>query len=156
MPRDGQGNPVHSFGRGRLNDDMHKSRGMKGAMHAAPKEKPEGEEHEAPENPHAGREESPESIHEVVSEHGPAHTIHMHHDHEGGMHTVTSFHGEHHPDKEEGAGFTHHSKHPSHHAAHKHAGHALGIGSPEHEAKESPEFEAGEREGMGEGIPGMS
>jgi hypothetical protein len=101
-------------------------------------------------------EESPEDIHDVVAEHGPAHTVHMESDHEAGVHQVHSFHGGHKPGHSEGDGFTHHSKHGSHHEAHKHAGHALGIESPEHEKKESPEFEAGEQEGAREGIPGMS
>jgi hypothetical protein len=144
-----------------LNDDIHKQHASKAID---PKSRPEG--HQPDPDAETGMvtdvaamadKVSPESIHDVVSEHGAAHTVHQFHDHEGGHHHVVSYHGEHKPGKEDGAGFTHHSHHSSHKEAHAHAGQALGMESSEHEAKESPEFETGEHEGAKEAaIPGLS
>jgi hypothetical protein len=142
--------PAHSFGRAKLQDEKHKS--MQNASKVVnDKSRPSGHQ---PDPDAEMREESPEDIHDVVNEHGPAHTIHMKHDHENGVHQVTSFHGDHEPGKEGHDGFTHHSKHGSHHEAHKHAGHALGLGE-EHEAKETPEYESKEESAMSGAIPGM-
>src|ERR1700691_3493976 len=110
MPRDAQGNPVHSFGRGKLNDEMRKPT----SPSVTPKSRPAGHQPDPDAEMH---EESPEDIHDVVKEHGPAEEIHMKHDHEAGIHQVTSHHGE----------FKHHSTHGSHHEAHAHAGKALGM-----------------------------
>lgn len=150
MPRDSQGNPVHSFGRGRMNDELHKQN-----QHASkvvdPKSRPAGHQPDPDAEMH---EESPEDIHDVVAEHGPAVEIHTKHDHEAGVHQVTSHHGEHRQGNEEGHGFTHHSKHGSAEEAHKHMGHALGLGDQKHEKAESPEYEAKEEEAAT--IPGMA
>jgi hypothetical protein len=152
MPRDGAGNPVHSFGRGKLNDDMRKDKTMQHQTRVVdPKSRPAGHQ---PDPDAEMKDESPEDIHDVVAEHGPAKHIHMQHDHEAGVHQVTSYHGEHEPGKEEGEGFTHHSKHGSHHEAHKHAGHALGMS--EGDEKESPEYESAEEGKMSNPIPGMA
>lgn len=77
--------------------------------------------------------ESPEA---VAQEHGPAHEVHMTHDHEGGQHHVHSMH----PD-----GHEHHSDHGSAEEAHDHA---KGLAShhetqPEndHDADDAPEYE---------------
>lgn len=147
MPRDGKGNPVHSFSRGKLNDEINASQPSHPSV--SPKSRPSGKQPDPDAEMH---EESPEDVRDVVKEHGPAHTIHMEHDHEAGVHQVHSFHGEHEPGKEEGAGFTHHSKHASHHEAHKHAGMALGMDAG-HEDTESPSYEAKEEKAMS--IPGM-
>lgn len=84
-----------------------------------------------------------QSIEEVVAQHGPADKVEIEHDHEGGHHKVTSHHG----------GHKHHSAHGSAAEAHMHGAKAAGL----EEANESPEFEAGEQEGVKEygGIPGM-
>jgi hypothetical protein len=137
MPRDSQGRPVASYGRGKLNDEIAAS-GKK------PPITPKSREKDAFPDPDAEMQEmSPEDIHDVVSEHGPASEVH--HKMVGGEHHVTSHHGS----------FAHRSKHGSHAEAHAHMGKAMGV-SAEHEAKETPEFEAGEREGTKEGIPGLS
>jgi len=155
MPTAADGTKHASFSRAKLHDELAKE--PKRAEGAKPLGKAEsGEEAE-----HTGAEAHPpdskESIHDVVAEHGPAHTIHSHHDHEGGSHHVTSFHGEHHHGHAEGEGFTHHSTHGSHHEAHKHIGHALGIGEVEdHEQFETPETEEAETERAGARIPGMA
>jgi hypothetical protein len=154
MPIAKDGSKHHSFGRASLHDSMaaDKAEPVKKMAGGSPgramaKDSQPNPDAELP-------EESPEDIHDVVAEHGPAVEIHSHHDHEAGMHHVTSHHGEHKHGHEDGAGFTHHSKHATHEDAHRHMGHALGV-SAEHEKSESPEFEAGEHEGAMEGIPGL-
>jgi len=155
-PRAADGTPHHSLSRAKFHDDMAKE---KGAVKAGP---------ESTESQHAGEHEggmheahppdSKESIHDVVAEHGPAHTIHSHHDHEAGHHHVTSYHGEHHPGHTEGHGFTHHSSHHDVQSSHAHVGHALGMGGGEehdHEQYESPATESAEMSRAGGGIPGM-
>jgi hypothetical protein len=89
------------------------------------------------------KDESPEDIRDVVSEHGPATEMHMKSDHKAGVHQVSSTHGS----------FTHHSKHGSAHEAHKHMGHALGMS--EGDEKETPEMESAEESKPIAGIPGM-
>lgn len=85
-------------------------------------------------------------IEDVVAEHGPAQKIEIEHDHEAGVHKVHSHHGE----------KTHHSEHASMSEAHEHARKAADEAETEEEKTESPEFEAGEREGAKEyKIPGM-
>jgi hypothetical protein len=147
MPQSKDGQKFHSFGRAALHDSMsHRSSTAVGQPSLGGKPNVSAE--------HTQGADSKEDIHQVVEEHGPAHTIHHHHDHEANMHHVVSYHGEHTPEKPEGHGFTHHSTHPSHVEAHQHMGHALGIG---HEESESPEYESAEREGAEEAsnIPGM-
>jgi len=88
--------------------------------------------------------------HEVVSEHGPATHTHIHGpDKSGdGTHHVHSFHED---------GHHHVSKGHDVESAHEHSQHMMGGESAEHEASETPEFEAGEQEGAKEAaIPGMS
>jgi hypothetical protein len=70
----------------------------------------------APE-PSMGGSEDPT---QVAAEHGPAHEIHMQHDHEGGKHSVHSKHGD---------GHEHHSEHNSAHEAHQHAQQVAGVGN---------------------------
>jgi hypothetical protein len=150
MPRDSQGMPAHSFGRAKRQDESH----QRGLQHASkvvdPKSRPAGHQ---PDPDAEMREESPEDIHDVVAEHGPAVELHTKHDHEAGIHQVTSHHGEHRAGHEEGSGFTHHSKHSDVHAAHKHMGHALGLG--EGQEKETPEYESAEESAPTAAIPGM-
>lgn len=73
-----------------------------------------------------GESESPESI---VEAHGRAHTVHVHHNHEGGEHHVHSEHED---------GHEHHSKHATAHKAHKH-GMALAGAAPEEQEEGAAE-----------------
>lgn len=66
---------------------------------------------------------------QVAEEHGPAHEVHMMHDHEGGVHHVHSMH----PD-----GHEHHSDHASAMEAHEHAKKLAGA---EHEQEPETEGE---------------
>ena len=61
---------------------------------------------------------SEQPIHEVVAEHGPAHEVHITHDHEANTHHVESKHGT----------KTHHSDHESAEDAHEHGKAAAGLG----------------------------
>jgi hypothetical protein len=151
MPRATDGTPHHSNSRARLHDELTKSGPSRAGEPAATSEAVGSTMAEA--HP----PDSSEDIHSVVEQHGPAHTIHSHHDHEAGTHHVSSFHGDHKPGHATGSGFTHHSTHHDVHSAHAHMGHALGMGSAEHEKSESPEYESAEREGAEEAanIPGM-
>ncbi len=143
MPKDGAGNPVASFGRGKLNDDIRNQHASKAIT---PKSRPAGHQPD----PDAETEmvtDSPEAIQDVVAQHGPASEMHSKHDHASGMHHVTTHHGD----------FKHHSTHGSQQEAHAHMGHALGVESAKHEKGESKEFEAGEHEGAKElSIPGLN
>jgi len=136
MPRDGAGNPVSSFGRGRLNDEIRAS-GKQPPVSA--KSRPEGHQ---PDPDAEMQQESPEDIHDVVAEHGPAHGAH--HKMIEDTHHVSTHHG---------ADFVHHSRHQSHEEVHKHLGKAYGLASKEHEESETPGFEAEEEKA---GIPGMA
>lgn len=70
---------------------------------------------------------------QIAQEHGPAHEVHMTHDHEGGMHHVHSMH----PD-----GHEHHSDHESAEMAHDHGKKLAGIGHEEPDGDEQePEYE---------------
>lgn len=68
----------------------------------------------------------------VAAEHGPAHEVHIHHDHEGGAHHVHSMH----PD-----GHGHHSDHGSAEEAHEHGKKLAGGGAEEHEEPAEEEAE---------------
>jgi hypothetical protein len=106
-------------------------------------------EHDQPGGEHgAGEEQAEEMVHpgihdeikQVTAEHGPAHTLHMVHDHEGMRSHVHSIHAdghEHHADQEG-------EQHVMH--AHHHAGMAAGVPMPGGE---------GEGQGEGEGAPPM-
>lgn len=65
-------------------------------------------------------EEQPDhsEIQQVAAEHGPAHTIHITHDHEAGQHHVHSLHP---------SGYEHHADHSHPMHAHHHAMHAAGM-----------------------------
>jgi hypothetical protein len=130
------GSRHHSAGRASLHDSM-------ASKSAAPPEKAAAPAVMAPPGAEAGNHDvSSRDISDVVKEHGPAHSIVMHHDHENGVHTVTSHHGKH--------GHMHHSEHKSAAEAHDHArmaaGHDEGEETPEEEAAETPEEEAAENE----------
>src|SRR5579859_2875377 len=103
MPRDSKGNPVASFGRGRLNDEIAAS-GKQPAV--SPKSRAAGHQ---PDPDAEMQDESSEDIHDVVAEHGPAHQVHHHV--VDGTHHVSTHHG---------GSFVHHSKHASHAEAHTH------------------------------------
>lgn len=113
-----------------------------GASH----QEPDGDE------PGAGQGEgddvSSQSIHEVVQEHGPAHKIVTHHDHESGVHKVHSHHGD---------GKVHKSEHGSAEEAHDHAAQAAGLGELDAGEKTGqPLSAAGSPGSAGDyGIPGM-
>ena len=87
------------------------------------------------EMPHEQEENMEEEVHpgihdeikQIAAEHGPAHEVHMTHDHEGGVHHVHSMH----PD-----GYEHHADHQSADEAHMHAAHAAGVEVPEGKEKE--------------------
>lgn len=83
----------------------------------------------APE-PSMGGSEDPT---QVAAEHGPAHEVHIQHDHEGGKHSVHSKHGD---------GHEHHSEHGSAGEAHQHAAKLSGVNE-----------EAQPMESMGGGMP---
>ena len=70
----------------------------------------------------------------IAQEHGPAHEVHMMHDHEGGRHEVHSMH----PD-----GHEHHSEHGSAEEAHEHGKKLAGAGMEEHQEPDGdePEYE---------------
>ena len=140
MPRDAQGNPVASFGRAKLNDDIHSN----STKAVNPKSRPAGHQ---PDPDAEMKDESPEDIKDVVQMHGPATEVTHKFDEATGKHHVHSKHG--------GGAAEHHSYHESHAAAHAHMGHAMGV-SAEHEKGESKEYEAGEHEGAKEmSIPGL-
>ena len=83
---------------------------------------PEAEEERVEEQVHPGIHDE---VKQVAAEHGPAHTVHITHDHEGQRSHVHSIH----PD-----GHEHHADHDGemHHVhAHHHHGHAAGV-HPEH------------------------
>jgi hypothetical protein len=80
-----------------------------------------------------GGEHTPEEAQQVVQEHGPAVETHTMHDHEAGMHSMTSKH----PD-----GHEHHSEHGSADEAHEHAKHLSSEGGGmEHEDSDGMEAE---------------
>lgn len=109
--------------------------------------------HKAPQRPHetggeSGGEHEPsghDEIKDVVGEHGPAHTIHITHDHEAQHSTMTSRH-------EDGHKHTAHFDGEDHHAmVHAYAAHAGGMHDSEllHEAHQDMagrEHEEEERE----------
>ena len=68
-----------------------------------------------------------DAVKQMAAEHGPAHTIHITHDHASGMHHVHHVHSD---------GFEHHADHPTADHAHMHAAHAAGVQIP---GMENPE-----------------
>jgi hypothetical protein len=72
----------------------------------------------------------------IAAEHGPAHEVHVMHDHEGGQHHVHSMHP---------SGHEHHSEHASAGEAHDHAKKLAGGGQEESDGNEAemdePEYE---------------
>ncbi len=73
---------------GRRYDEAHTDDGMHD-MNAEPKESPMVEEEEKKKG---DEKENEEDEHPVVAEHGKAHKVIIHHDHEAGRHVVTSHH----------------------------------------------------------------
>lgn len=74
---------------------------------------PQGDQEQA-----SGKQDvSDQDIDSVVAEHGPAHEVHIKHDHEADTHHVESHHGE----------VVHHSDHSSGYEAHEHARKAAGL-----------------------------
>jgi hypothetical protein len=87
------------------------------------------------EQPGSEMEDGEQDGEAIASEHGPAHEVHMQHDHEAGMHRVHSMH----PD-----GHEHHSDHASVEDAHEHGKKLAGAGHEEpagDEHEEEPEYE---------------
>jgi hypothetical protein len=74
--------------------------------------------------------QEPEDGAEIAQQHGPATDVSMHHEHEIGVHHVTSEH----PD-----GHHHESDHESAEAAHEHGKKLAGVGGSEHEQGGEPE-----------------
>ena len=101
----------------------------------------------------ASKDVSHMDIKDVVKQHGPAHEVHVKHDHEAGAHHVTSHH----------KGAHHKSTHGSADEAHDHGAMAAGGGAatPDQEeaeaqpfaGTESPEEEQAEEQ---QGIPGLN
>jgi len=113
MPRDSAGNPVASFGRAKLNDEIRAS-----GKHAAVNPKSRSEGHQP--DPDATMEESEKGdIKEVVAAHGPAE--HIERDHAGDGFKTVSHHGD----------FKHSATHDNVHTAQLHAFHAHGSPHPE-------------------------
>lgn len=75
-----------------------------------------------------------EEVGDLAAEHGPAHTVTINHDHEGGRHTVHSSHPDGH---EQDADFE------NAHEAHKHAKKAAGV-MDENEGEEAPAQSTGD------------
>jgi hypothetical protein len=130
MPRATDGTPFHSFSRAKHHDE---AQGEKKSAKPAMEKKPAGEE--KPEH------EGGEDIKSVVAQHGPAHEVHVHHDHEGKTSHVISHHGEH-KHEEDFEGEDHAAM------AHKHAHEAAGG-----ESEPDDDEEAGET--YGEALPEM-
>jgi hypothetical protein len=146
----------HSAGRASLHDSLSEG---KGKATVTPMKRPESgdpaaatkggaipQDHPHMPGPHQTPTETP--IAEHVQAHGPAtHTFHAEHE---GKHHVTSHHG--------GIGKNmHHSVHESVGAARDHMASAMGEESPDHEAEETPGYEAAEEANAGGGkIPGLA
>jgi hypothetical protein len=87
--------------------------------------KTQGASHSEPDGDEPGQGEgddvSSQPIQEVVQEHGPAHKIVLHHDHDAGKHHTITYHGEkEHP-------VVHRAQHGSAAEAHDHAAQAAGL-----------------------------
>ncbi len=130
--------PGKKFGNifaGRKYDEQHSEDGV----HTLGEEKPEHEAAETPEfeaGEHEGAKEGEEQHegeeHPVVAEHGKAHKVIIHHDHEAGRHTVTSHHKD---------GHMHTVTHDAAHKAHDEARKLAAVppaGKEENEEQESP------------------
>jgi hypothetical protein len=138
----------HSASRASLHDELSAKAGK-----PAPKVEPDAKDTRGAEHVAGDTDVSGMDIGDVVSEHGPAHHIVVHHDHENKVHTVTSHHGK--------PAHMHHSEHGSAEEAHDHARKAAGVepaetedGEPLEEAMETPETEEAEQSRAG-AIPGM-
>ena len=147
------GSVHHSASRASLHDEMNEGKSSKPAGGSKPAPKGDGK----PAEKDGSTDVSHMDVKAVVAKHGPAHQITMHHDHsEGGVHTVTSHHGE------KGKAHVHHSEHGSTEEAHDHAQMAAGMkGGTEEEESETPGEEMAEQEEQQEpqptsaGIPGI-
>jgi len=127
------GSMHHSASRASLHDEMSERKA------APPMEKPAM-------GGGASKDVSNMDIKDVVEKHGPAHEVHVKHDHEAGAHHVTSHH----------KGAHHKSTHGSAHEAHMHGAMAAGEMGENEENNETPDMEAQEQEPEGAGIPGMA
>lgn len=88
---------------------------------------PAGKEHVAADTESPDMFDETESPEAVAEQHGPAHEVHIQHDHEGGMHHVHSLH----PD-----GHEHQSQHGSAEEAHEHG---KKLAAPGGEGRDSEE-----------------
>lgn len=145
------GSKHHSFGRAKLHDDMNADK--EAESKPKPKAMADGgggaAADPAPAEPGAAGEmesmaDSPESIHDVVSEHGPAEEVH-HKVGADGQHHVLTHHGKH----------KHKSSHMDHQSAHQHMGHAMGMGGESGGMPNAPEPAGAAMGGGGGGIPGL-
>jgi hypothetical protein len=132
------GSKHHSASRASLHDEMNE-RG-KSLKSSAGKDNP---------TPTAGasKDVSHMDIKEVVAKHGPAHEVHVKHDHAAGAHHVTSHH----------KGAHHKSTHGSAHEAHMHGAMAAGHeGEDENETPDEAMNESPMDEESEGSIPGMT
>jgi hypothetical protein len=138
---DKTGKMHHSASRARFHDTMAAEKSAKPAMEK-PTEKPAEKSEES----------SDADIKDVVAEHGPAHEVHMEHDHEAKHSKVTSHHGEHKHEK-------HFDGEDHVQEAHDHAHEAAGGEDEEEPPDEelgeemAPAMEEGEQHSR---IPGMA
>ena len=124
-----QGDSASKMARMSAGESPHGARAMAGEAEG----KPTGEREEQLEEQVAPGIH--DEIKQMAAEHGPAHTVHIAHDHEAGRHDVHSMH----PD-----GHEHRATHSSAMHAHHHAMHAAGLNPAEEKDKE------GEYPGEGE------
>jgi len=116
-----------------------------------PKEKPPSSEGEDREKEMGGEGESETPMHEIIAEHGPAHTTTIKR-HEDGHHSVTSHHEDGHKHtSHKNADGEHHDVHSAHaHSMHAHTGEEQ---TKAFAGQETPEEE--EAEETAPAIPGM-
>lgn len=152
-PAKSDGSMHHSASRASLHDEMNANKSSKPA---GEKSAPKGDGKPAEKD--GSTDVSHMDIGEVVSKHGPAHQVTMHHDHSGKMSTVTTHHGE------KGKAHVHHAEMSGEdHVkdAHEHAMTAAGHdgeekGEGDEEAYGGEETPAEEQaEEVSSGIPGI-
>ena len=125
-------------------DDEHAKSLPMGETKEAPRTNPMGEaktssnEATAPDN---DVKANPENVdpHQIVAQHGKAHTIHVAHDHKAKKHHVMSTHED---------GHVQESEHASPKDAHDAAAVLAGAGSDQPAGSENPEMEAPEADGF--------
>lgn len=141
--KDGKKKMMSKFRMGRY-DESHGGGEPKGERATAHEENtmPQQQEERMEEQVHPGIHDE---IQQIAAEHGPAHTVHITHDHAGQHSHVHSIHAD---------GTEHHAEHDGemHHInAHHHHGHAAGV-PPEHigqapEGEEPMEHEPAPKDG---------